>query len=310
MMPLEGEPVMYGAMIGDIVGSVYEFENIKTKDFPLFSDNSVYTDDTIMTVAVGRALLRARNENIPLKPCLIEEIKNIAQRYPNPKGGYGIKFAAWLKEKNPKPYYSFGNGAAMRTSPCGLIAVTLQEALDFGKAQAEISHNHPEGIKGAKAVAGAVFLAKTGKSKEEIKNFIENNFYKLDKTIDEIRKNYSFDETCQGTVPQAIQAFLESTDYVDAIRNAISLGGDSDTLGAITGSIAWAYYTKFAPYEITKFQFETYYETSIEMRNVKDEARDILPLEFCGIAEEFDKYCSLRAAAFDRIGVIQGISIE
>ena len=233
---------MLGAIIGDIVGSKYEFFNIKTKDFPLFSSDSTYTDDTIMTIAVAKALLRSREENRDFKPILIEEMQAYGKKYPYPRGGYGRRFSCWLTSPDPEPYNSFGNGSAMRVSPCGLIANELSEALSLAKASAEVTHNHPEGIKGAQAVAGAVFLAKQHKEKDEIADFIRTNFYDLDFTLEDIRASYRFNETCQGTVPQAIVAFLESTSFEDAIRNAVSLGGDCDTLTAITGSIAWAYY--------------------------------------------------------------------
>lgn len=157
-------------------------------------------------------------------------------------GGYGGRFSSWLHGTINEPYNSFGNGAAMRVSPCAIYAVELEEALMLAKASAEVTHNHPEGIKGAQATAAAIFLAKTGKSRDEIREHIENNYYRLDFTLDDIRTNYGFDETCQGTVPQAIAAFLESENFEDAIRNAISIGGDSDTLAAITGAIAWAFY--------------------------------------------------------------------
>lgn len=240
---------MLGAIIGDIVGSVYEWNNIKTKDFELFKPSCFFTDDTVMTIAVAKALLLTRekqsktNKKISFKREIVEQMQYFGKRYPN--SGYGGMFSSWLVSHNPMPYNSFGNGSAMRVSPCGYIAVTLDEALLLAKASAEVTHNHPEGIKGAEATAAAIFLARCGKSKEEIKEYIEENYYILDKTLDEIRPSYSFNETCQETVPQAIQAFLESVDFENEIRNAILLGGDSDTLATITGSIAWAYYRKF-----------------------------------------------------------------
>lgn len=236
---------MYGAIIGDIVGSKYEFHNIKTKDFPFVSRGCSYTDDSIMTVAVASALLKTREEmamgTSDFRRNLIEEMQAFGRRFPHPQGGYGGRFGAWLRGGR-QPYFSYGNGSAMRASPCGLMAVTLEEALALATASAEVTHNHPEGIKGAQAVAAAVFLAKINKSKEEIGAYLRKNFYPLDRTLDEIRLDYGFSESCQKTVPEAITAFLESTSYEDAIRNAISLGGDSDTLGAITGAIAWSYY--------------------------------------------------------------------
>ena len=233
---------MYGALIGDIVGSKYEFNNIKTKDFPLFSKGCSFTDDTVMTVAVARALINSQEKGLEFHAELVAQMQSLGKRFAFPQCGYGSRFKAWLTSPDPKPYRSFGNGSAMRVSPCGLFADTLEEALFLAKASAEVTHNHPEGIKGAQAVAAAVFMAKTGKTKEQIKAYIEENFYRLDFTLDAIRPAYAFDETCQGSVPQAIAAFLESVSYEDAVRNAVSLGGDSDTLAAITGSVAWSYY--------------------------------------------------------------------
>ena len=233
---------MYGAIIGDIVGSVYEFDNIKTKDFPLFSAGSSFTDDSIMTVAVASALLRSRETGLPFPSVLVAEMQRFGSLFPHPTGAYGSRFAQWLRSPDPQPYNSYGNGSAMRVSPCGLIAKTLEEALELAAQSAEVSHNHPEGIKGAQATAAAVFLAKTGSSREEIRAYLSEHFYPLTRTLSEIRPDYVFSESCQGTVPEAITAFLESTSFEDAIRNAISLGGDSDTIGAITGAIAWAYY--------------------------------------------------------------------
>lgn len=267
---------MLGAIIGDIVGSKYEFNNIKTKEFPLFSNGCSYTDDTIMTVAVAKALLRSYKEKTDFKAVLVEEMQSMGRKYPFPSGGYGMRFADWLFNDNPKPYNSFGNGSAMRVSPCGLIAVELCEALSLAKASAEVTHNHPEGIKGAQAVAGAIFLAKQHKDKEVIAEFIKANFYDLDKSLDEIRENYFFNETCQGTVPQAITAFLESDSFEDAIRNAVSLGGDSDTLTAITGSIAWSYYMSCTD------------EIGDELRKISDTAKNMLPEEFVSVIEEMN----------------------
>ena len=238
---------MYGAMIGDIVGSIYEFNNINTKDFPLFSYKCDFTDDTIMTVAVAKAILLSRNERYEngkktFRMFLIEEMQKFGRNFPNPTGAYGGNFAIWLQQPDPQPYGSFGNGSAMRVSPCGLAAIDLEEALKLAEISASVSHDHPEGIKGAQAVAAAVFLAKTGKSKEEIKRHITENYYSIDFSLDSIRDSYRFDSSCQGSVPQALVAFFESNNFEDAIRNAISIGGDSDTIGAITGSVAWTYY--------------------------------------------------------------------
>lgn len=264
---------MYGAIIGDIVGSVYEFDNIKTKDFPFVSKYSQFTDDTVMTVAVASALIKSIKQQLPFKPLLIDEMQSFGRKYPN--AGYGGMFSRWLRSDNPQPYNSFGNGSAMRVSPCGLIAVTLEEALSLAKASAEVTHNHPEGIKGAQATAAAVFLAKSGKNKREIAKFINANFYDLDKSLEEIRPNYSFNETCQETVPQALEAFLESESYEDAIRNAISIGGDSDTIGAITGAVAWAYYyNDRSDYGYTRDDFVNY--SNIVSRCLPKELEDIV----------------------------------
>ncbi len=233
---------MYGAIIGDMVGSKYEFANIHTKDFPLFSAGCSYTDDSLMTIAVGKALLRAKAGESDFKAALIGEMQHMGKEYPYPQGGYGTRFSAWLRSEMPAPYRSYGNGSAMRVSPCGLLAATLEEALCLAEASAAVTHNHPEGIRGAQAVAAAIFLARTGVEKGALRDYLRANFYPLDRTLAQIRPHYHFDESCQGTVPEAIQAFLESTDFADALRNAVSLGGDSDTLGAITGSIAWSYY--------------------------------------------------------------------
>lgn len=234
--------LLYGAVIGDIVGSKYEFDNIKHKDFPLFSDGCSYTDDTVMTIAVANALQSARDDRDRFVSCLIKEMQRLGRAYPYPQGGYGGRFAYWLRSENPEPYNSFGNGSAMRVSPCAIYAAELEEALELAELSASVTHNHPEGIKGAKAVAAAIFLAKSGKTKEEIKEYIGQNFYELNESVDEIRKYYTFNETCQGTVPQAIIAFLESDSFEDAVRNAVSVGGDTDTVAAITGSVAWAFY--------------------------------------------------------------------
>ena len=244
---------MLGAIYGDIVGSVYEFNNIRTKDFELFSEKSKFTDDTVMTVAVANALVifdeMTREENCLdapsknnlayFKEILISEMHTLGDKYPN--AGYGGHFRFWLREKQTEPYGSYGNGSAMRVSPVAWYANSLEECLGFAKASAEITHNHPEGIKGAVVTAGTTYLARTGATMDEIKAFVEK-YYKIDFTLDEIRPTYEFNETCQDTVPEAMQAFFESTSFEDAIRNAISIGGDSDTLAAITGSVAEAYY--------------------------------------------------------------------
>ena len=244
---------MLGAIYGDIVGSVYEFNNIRTKNFELFSEKSKFTDDTVMTLAVANAIVifgeMTREENCLdalsknnldyFKEILISEMHKLGEKYPN--AGYGGHFRIWVREKQTEPYGSYGNGSAMRVSPVAWYANSLEECIDFAKASSEVTHNHPEGIKGAVVTAGATYLARMGAEMEDIKAFVAK-YYTIDFTLDEIRPTYIFNETCQDTVPQAMQAFFESTSFEDAIRNAISIGGDSDTLAAITGAVAEAYY--------------------------------------------------------------------
>lgn len=224
---------MIGAIAGDIIGSVYEGFPIKTTEFELFTSNSRFTDDTVLTVAVADCILNGKD--------YAKTFKEYGRLYPN--AGYGGMFRHWLRSDGLGPYNSFGNGSAMRVNPVGFAFDTLEKVLSEAKRSAEVTHNHPEGIKGAQAVAGAIFLARNHETKEEIKKYIESRFgYDLSQTLEEIRPNYSFDETCQGSVPQAIISFLESGSYEDAIRKAISLGGDSDTLACMTGGIAEAFY--------------------------------------------------------------------
>ena len=233
---------MLGAIYGDIVGSTYEFDNTKDYNFELFTPYSMPTDDTYMTLAIAQALMQnyRRGEEVT-KKAIVKSMQNFGRRYPH--AGYGGMFYYWLKEKHPQPYNSFGNGSGMRVSSVGWLYPTLEETLEVAKWTAEVTHNHPEGIKGAQAIAAAVFLARTGSTKEDIRTYIENTFhYNLNFTLDEIRPTYTFDVTCQGSVPQAIRAFLESNDFLDAIRKAVSLGGDSDTIGCMTGAIAEAFY--------------------------------------------------------------------
>lgn len=226
--------LILGAIAGDIIGSVFEKHNIQTTQFLLFCDRSRFTDDTVMTVAVASKLTMTEST-------YIKEMQDFGRRYP--KAGYGSGFKNWLFSENPQPYGSFGNGSAMRVSPVGYAFKKIEDVRIEAEKSAEITHNHPEGIKGAVAVASAVFLARTGCSKQEIKNYIESNFnYNLKRTIDEIRPSYHFDVSCQGSVPEAIISFLESHDFESTIRNAISIGGDSDTIAAIAGAIAEAFY--------------------------------------------------------------------
>ena len=237
---------MLGAIIGDTVGSVYEFHNIKTTHFPLFDPRSNYTDDSVMTMAVADWLLTDSQHGMDT---LEASFLNFAKKYPCPMGGYGPGFYRWLFEPETfvegkrHPYNSFGNGAAMRCSANGWMFDTLEETERVAGLSAAITHNHPEGIKGAQSTAAAIFMARNGKSKDEIKEYISTKYgYNLNRTCDEIRPVYDWDSSCQGTVPEAMVAFLDSTDFESAIRLAVSLGGDSDTLACITGSIAEAFY--------------------------------------------------------------------
>lgn len=232
---------MLGAIIGDIVGSPYEFKSEKTKDFELFSPNCRPTDDSIMTIAVGCACAEAdcRDEE-SFKRKLTDRMRELGRLYP--WAGYGGRFYRWLTDDKAQAYNSFGNGSAMRVSPTAYAVNTLEEVEQLAMWSAEVTHNHHEGIRGAQAVAAAIFLARTGSGKDEIRAYIEDKYYDLNFTLDEIRPGYSFDVTCQGSVPQAIVCFLEAEDFEDAIRNAVSLGGDADTQAAIAGSIAQAYF--------------------------------------------------------------------
>lgn len=235
---------MYGAILGDIIGSPFEFDRgDKTKYFKLFSRRSHFTDDSVMTLAVCEALLKVGQDATvkKIEDAVITSMQSWGRRYPHE--GYGGYFRLWLTARHPNPYNSFGNGSAMRVSAAGWLYDSLEKTRVVAKATANVTHNHPEGIKGAEATASAIFMARNGSSKEEIKKYIENEFhYDLNRTLDEIRPSFHMDETCQKTVPEAIIAFLEARDFEDAIRNAVSLGGDTDTLGAITGSIAEAYF--------------------------------------------------------------------
>ena len=229
---------MIGAVIGDIVGSIYEFANIKTKEFPLFSERSKWTDDTILSMATAQWILDGAKT---------DEVGNYYHRfatdYPNPMGGYGTGFLSWLHAGDMKPYNSCGNGSAMRVGAVGWACNSVEEVLAMARVSAECTHNHPEGIKGAQATALAIMMARLGSTKEEIRDELERRFgYNLRFTCDDIRATYGWGATCQDTVPQAIVAFLDGSDFEDCVRCAISIGGDSDTLGCITGSIAEAYF--------------------------------------------------------------------
>jgi|SRR5665647_511259 len=250
---------MIGAIAGDIIGSVYEFGRRKSKEFPLFGPTSAYTDDSVLTVAVARAIMTDGDYR--------KSVLDLGRRYPN--AGYGGFFMSWLGSVDPKPYNSWGNGSAMRVSPIGFAFESVEDVLREAQCSAEFTHDHPEGVKGAQATALAVFLARTEWDKDLIRTEITNRFgYDLDRTVDDIRPAYSFNESCQKTVPEAIIAFLDSTSYEDAVRNAISLGGDSDTLACITGGIAEAYYGSVP---------------AVIMEQVKG----ILPADLWGITEGF-----------------------
>ena len=231
---------MLGAVIGDIVGSRFEFNNYRHTDFEFFHPRCRFTDDSVLTLALCRALLNTRADRALLAAEAVRCMQEVGRPYDD--CGYGGRFFGWMYSDNPQPYNSFGNGSAMRVSGCAWAAQTLDEVKEMSLAVTAVSHNHPEGIKGAEATAVAAFMARQGASKEEIRACIERDYYHLDFTLDAIRPTYQFNEICQDTVPQALQAFMESTGFEDAIRLAISLGGDSDTLGAITGAVAEAFY--------------------------------------------------------------------
>lgn len=250
---------MLGSIAGDIIGSVYEWDRIKTTEFPLFNDISDYTDDSVLTVATAYSIM----ENVDYT----ESYQSFSRRYPG--RGYGGNFKVWIHSEDPQPYNSWGNGSAMRVSPVGFAFESIEEVLDQAKQSAEVTHNHSEGIKGAQATALSIFLARKENDKETIRKEISERFnYDLNRTIDEIRPDYQFNESCQETVPEAIIAFLESNDFESAIRLAVSLGGDSDTLACITGGIAEAYY-KEVPGQI------------------KSKVLEIIPNEFIDILKKF-----------------------
>lgn len=261
---------MIGAIVGDVVGSRFEYHNHRDKEFPLFTDSCKVTDDSIMTTAIAIAVMDYKEHGRPLDKAAVHWMRRIGQPYKN--AGYGGKFAQWMYSSDPKPYNSFGNGAAMRVSACAWAADTMFDAIEMSDEVTKVTHNHPEGIKGARAVTAAIFMARTGCSKDEIYEFIDQNYYSLDKSVNKIRETLQFDETCQVTVPVAIQCFYESEDFEDCLRLAISVGGDSDTIAAIACSIAEAYYgvpenirekvLTFVPQQLKDilFRFEEIYE--------------------------------------------------
>ena len=260
-----------GAIVGDVIGSAYEFNNVKSVDFELFKNETEYTDDSILTLAT-MDVLNKKNKKYGYKKAYY----GFGIKYPD---GYGPGFVSWLFAEKQEPYNSWGNGSAMRVSPVGWAFDSMEEVLKEAKRSAEVTHNHPEGIKGAQATAAAVYMARTGKSKHEIKKFISETFqYNLNRTIDEIRPDYEFDVSCQGSVPPAIIAFLESSDFENAIRLAVSLGGDSDTIACITGAISEAFYGEIPDYIAAK-------------------VLRMLPLEFLEIIAEFSKIDLLEIVA-------------
>ena len=265
---------MYGAILGDIIGSPYEFDQgNKTKDFSLFSKDSTFTDDTVMTIAVADAFLPVQPdmEDDTIRQRVVAKMQKYGRLYPH--AGYGGRFRHWLRDRNPQPYNSWGNGSAMRVSSVGCLYNDLETVRRMARLSADVTHNHPEGIKGAEATASAIFLARTGSTKAEIKAYIEENFhYCLSRTCDEIRPSYRHVESCQEIVPEAITAFLEGESFEDVIRTAVSLGGDCDTLTCIAGSIAEAFYG--VPEEL------------------KEECRKRLPKELLVVLTQFDAFLS------------------
>lgn len=231
---------MIGAIIGDIVGSRFEWNNCRRKDFELFTPKCFATDDSIMTLAVGKALMCSQPDWSDLPAQAVRCMQEVGRPYPH--CGYGGRFQEWMYSDDPRPYHSFGNGAAMRVSACGFVARSMEEAKALSRAVTGVTHDHPEGYKGAEAVTVAIYMARTSSALAEIRKRIDREYYPMDFTLDGIRDTYRFNETCRRTVPQALMAFFESTGFEDAIRNAISIGGDSDTLAAITGGVAQAYY--------------------------------------------------------------------
>ena len=262
---------MLGAILGDMIGAPYEFDRSpKVKEFPLFSRGTKFTDDSVMTVAVADALINVKEgaDDTGIKKALVDSMQKWGHRYPN--AGYGGMFYRWLRTSDPKPYGSYGNGSAMRVSAAGWLYDTLEETRRIARLSAEVTHNHPEGIKGAEAIASAIFMARMGRSKDEIKAFIVREYgYDLTRTCDEIRPGYHHVETCQQTVPEALTAFFEGEDFEDVVRTAVSLGGDCDTLTCIACSVAEAFYG------VPEF--------------IREECLKRLPEDMAGVIEEFEK---------------------
>ena len=257
---------MLGAIVGDIVDSVYEFNNTKDYNFHMVTPRSRFTDDTVMTLAVAEWLTEDKTHS---ESYLIKCMQELGRKYPNV--GYGGTFRRWLYRKNPKTYNSWGNGSAMRVSPVGYFAHNLGETMELAKTSAEVTHHHPEGIKGAQAIASAIYLARQGKAKKDIQQYVSDTFdYDLNRTIDLIRPAYTFDVSCMGSVPEAIIAFLDGNDFEDTIRKAVSIGGDSDTFGAMAGSIAQATYGM--PKPLAGYCYEC---LTPELRSILDEFEDM-----------------------------------
>ena len=258
---------MLGAIVGDIIGSAYEFKNTKRKEFHLFTPKSKFTDDTVMTLAVARWLCGDKEHR---KETLVRHMQELGRRYPT--ADYGGSFMRWLYNPEPQPYNSYGNGSAMRVSPVAFYAHSLQEALGLAKISAEVTHNHSEGIKGAQAIASSIYLARHGATKEEIKSYVEEQFhYDLSQQLDDIRPTYSYDMSCQHTVPQALLAFLEGANFEEVIRSAVSIGGDSDTIAAMAGGIAQAFYV--IPKKLSSY---CYALLTPELRGVLNDFEDLL----------------------------------
>ena len=262
-----------GAIAGDVIGSAYEFNPTRDYNFDLFTPKSTFTDDTVLTMANALWLL---DDNQHTHQRLVEIMLDFCRKYPD--RGYGGRFARWIHDSDPQPYNSFGNGSAMRVSPVGYYANSLEEALQLAQISAEVTHNHPEGIKGAQATAAAIFLARQGKSKQEIRDYVSQTFnYDLSRTLEEIRPTFTFDETCQRTVPESITCFLEGKDYEDVVRLSVALAGDADTIAAIAGSISSA--VDDVPNEITQPVIA------------------LLSEEFCTILLRFNQLLTQREAA-------------
>ncbi|MBP5750756.1 MAG: ADP-ribosylglycohydrolase family protein [Firmicutes bacterium] len=276
---------MLGAIIGDICGSVYEFDNERRLEkLELFKKGCFPTDDSVMTAAVARALMDSWGDSDSvIRQTLVDAMHYYGHLFP--RAGYGGRFFNWLASCDRRPYNSWGNGSGMRVSPAGWMYDTLEETLRAAKLTAEVTHDHPEGIKGAQAIAAAIFLARAGSSKEVIRQFTEDNFYALDFTLDEIRPTYEFTESCQGSCPQAIEAFLEGDSFEDVILKAISIGGDSDTIAAMAGAIAEAYYG--IPEEMKQKAFDILQDTKLRRMVYHNSV-------LRGTAEDFSRWIARR----------------